>query len=117
MIQMERKRLRLTHFREIKALEFNNQSLREGVIGRSHDDLWIIAFKHGLLTEEDIAEFAKECKKYRHKLQRKIIVALQDIDTNTRLRALEEKVWTWDLNNLNQILDLFSKPRIIAGRE
>ncbi len=116
VIQMERKRLRLTHFREIKTLEFNNQRLREGVIGRSHDNLWIIAFKHGLLTEEDIAEFAKECKKYRHKLQRKIIVALQDIDTNTRLRALEEKVWTWDLNNLNQILDLFSKPRIIAGR-
>lgn len=117
VIQMERKRLRLTHFREIKALEFNNQRLREGVIGRSHDNLWIIAFKHGLLTEEDITEFAKECKKYRHKLQRKIIVALQDIDTNTRLRALEEKVWTWDLNNLNQILDLFSKPRIISGRQ
>ena len=117
VIQMERKRLRLTHFREIKTLEFNNQRLREGVIGRSHDNLWIIAFKHGFLTEEDIAEFAKECKKYRHKLQRKIIVALQDIDTNTRLRALEEKVWTWDLNNLNQILDLFSKPRIIAGRQ
>ncbi|PIP20645.1 MAG: hypothetical protein COX40_03630 [Candidatus Omnitrophica bacterium CG23_combo_of_CG06-09_8_20_14_all_40_11] len=117
VIQIERKRLRLTHFREIKALEFNNQSLREGVIGRSRDNLWIIAFKHGLLTEEDIAQFAKECKKYRHKLQRKIIVALQDIDTNTRLRALEEKVWTWDLNNLNQLLDLFYKPRIIADRE
>ena len=117
VIQMERKRLRLTHFREIKTLDFNNQRLREVVIGRSHDNLWIIAFKHGLLTEEDIAEFAKECKKYRHKLQRKIFVALQDIDTNTRLKALEEKVWTWDLNNLNQILDLFSKPRIIGCRQ
>ncbi|MDP3732783.1 MAG: ATP-binding protein [Candidatus Omnitrophota bacterium] len=117
VIQMERKRLRLTHFREIKTLEFNNQRLKEGVIGRSQDNLWIIAFKYGSLTEDDIAEFTKECKKYRHKLQRKIIVALADIDTNTRLRALEEKVWTWDLNNLNQILDLFSKPRIIAGKQ
>lgn len=114
--QVERKRLRLTHFREIKTMEFNNRRLREGVIGRSHDNLWIIAFKQGLLTEEDIADFSKECKKYRHKLQRKIIVALSDIDTNTRLRALEEKVWTWDLNNLNQILDLFSRPRIIAEK-
>ena len=117
VIQLEKKRLRLTHFREIKTLEFNNQRLREGVIGRSHDNIWIIAFKQGLLTEEDIADFAKECKKYRHRLQRKIIVSLQDIDSNTRLRALEEKVWTWDLNNLNQILDLFSKPRIIASRQ
>ncbi|MDO8655789.1 MAG: hypothetical protein Q7K45_00995, partial [Nanoarchaeota archaeon] len=115
VIQMERKRLRLSHFREIKPLEFNSQRLRDGVIGRSQDNLWIIAFKNGLLTEEDIADFSKECKKYRHKLQMKIIVSCQDIEANTRLKALEEKVLTWDLNNFNQILDLFSKPRIITG--
>ncbi len=73
-----------------------------------------MAFKPDLLTEEDVMEFTKECRKYRHKLQRKIIVTLQDIDTNARLRALEEKIWTWDLNNLNQILDLFSKSRVIV---
>lgn len=114
MVQIEKKRLRLNHFREIKPLEFNNRNLKEGLIGRSNDSLWIIAFKNDLLTEEYITEFAKECKKYRHKLQRKIIIAFQDIDTNARLRALEEKILTWDLNNLNQILDLFSKPRVIV---
>ncbi|MDD4979958.1 MAG: ATP-binding protein [Candidatus Omnitrophica bacterium] len=114
IIQIDKKRVRLSHFREIKNLEFNGQGLREGVIGRSHDNLWIIALKNDLLTERDITDFARECKKYRHKTQRKIIIALQEIDPTTRLRALEEKIWTWDLNNLNQILDLFYKPRIIA---
>ncbi|MFH0913178.1 MAG: ATP-binding protein [Candidatus Omnitrophota bacterium] len=114
VMQMDKKRIRLSRFREIKSLEFNTKGLKEGVIGRSHDNLWIIAFKNDLLTERDITEFSRECKKYRHKIQKKIIVALQDIDQNTRLKALEEKVWTWDLNNLNQILDLFYKPRIIA---
>ncbi|MFA5410320.1 MAG: ATP-binding protein [Candidatus Omnitrophota bacterium] len=113
-IQIERKKIRLAHFREIKPLEFNRRGLKEGLIGRSQDTLWILAFKRDGLTEEDIAEFARECKKYRHKLQRKIIIAFQDIDTNAKLRALEEKIWTWDLNNLNQILDMFLKPRIIA---
>ncbi len=113
-VQIERKRLRLARFREIKPLEFNNKSIREGLIGRSSDTLWIMAFKHDLLTEEDIAEFVKECKKYHHKLQKKIIIAFQDIDTNARLRALEEKILTWDVNNLNQVLDLFSKPRVIV---
>jgi hypothetical protein len=87
--------------------------LKEGLIGRSNDSLWIMGFKHDLLTENDITEFVKECRKYRHKQQRKIIIAFQDIDTNARLRALEEKILTWDLNSLNQILDLFSKPRVI----
>jgi len=114
VMQMDKKRIRLNRFREIKSLEFNAKGLKEGVIGRSHDNLWIIAFKNDALTEKDIAEFSRECKKYRHKTQKRIIVALQDIDPNTRLRALEEKIWTWDLDNLNQILDLFYKPRIIT---
>ena len=114
IMQMERKKIRLNHFREIKPLEFHNRNLKEGLIGRSNDSLWIMAFKRDLLTEEDITEFAKECRKYRHRLQRKIIVTSQDIDANTRLRALEEKIWAWDINDLNQILDLFSKPRVIV---
>jgi len=67
-----------------------------------------------MLTETDITEFSRECKKYRHKLQRKIIVTLGDVDANTRLRAMEERIWTWDVNSLNQMLDLYSKPWVIA---
>jgi hypothetical protein len=112
-MQLERKKIKLTHFREIKTLEFNNENMKEGLIARSNDSLWIVAFKHDLLTENDISEFVKECRKFHFKLQKKIIIALQDIDTNARLRAFEEKILTWDLNNLNQILDLFYKPRVI----
>lgn len=112
-VQIERRRMRLDHFREIKPLQFDNRSLKEGLIGRSPDATWILAFKYDILTEEDIAAFAKECRKYRHKLQKKIIIALKDIDTNARLRAMEEKILTWDLGNLNQLLDLYSKPRVI----
>jgi hypothetical protein len=113
-IQIEKKRLRLNHFREIKPLEFNYRNLKDGLIGRSTDSLWIMAFKPDQLNEEDISEFAKECKKYRHKMQRKIIITFKDIEINARLRAMEEKILTWDLNNLNQIFDLFYKPRVIA---
>lgn len=113
-MQIEKKRLKLNHFREIKPLEFNYRNLKDGLIGRSSDSLWIMAFKPDQLNEEDIAEFAKECKKYRHKLQRKIMVTFRDVETNARLRAMEEKILTWDLNNLNQIFDLFSKPRVIV---
>jgi hypothetical protein len=113
-IQIERRKLTLNHFREIKPLEFRNKGLREGLICRSTDSQWIFGFKYDPLTEEDISEFSRECKKYRHKQQRKIIVTLRDIEQNSRLKALEEKIWTWDLNNINQLFDVFSKPRIIV---
>lgn len=113
-IQIDAKRMKLSHFREIKPLEFNNRNLKEGLIGRSSDSLWIMAFKNDLLTEDYVADFSRECKRYRHKIQKKIIVSLKDIDANARLRALEERILTWDINNVNQIFDLFSKPRVIA---
>jgi hypothetical protein len=113
-IQVERKKVTLNHFREIKPLDFDSLTLNEGLICRSSESLWIFGFKNDPLTEEDISEFAKECRKYRSKLQQKIIVTLKGVDANSQLKALEEKVWTWDLNSLNQMMDLFSKPRIIA---
>lgn len=113
-VQIERKRLKLMHFREIKTVHFNHSGFKDGLIGRSHEGVWIMAFKNEPLIEEDIVEFAKECKKYRHKLQRKIIIAFRDIEANAKLKAMEEKIWTWDLNNLNHVLDLFSRPRVIA---
>ena len=114
LMQMERKKIRLSHFREVKPLVFNHRFLKDGLLGRSSDSLWIMAIKTDALTEQDIAEFSKECKRYHHKSQKKIMVTLKEVDPNARLKALEEKIWTWDLNSLNQILDLFSKPRVIA---
>ena len=114
LVQIERKKIRLHHFREVKPLVFGQRFLKDGLLGRSSEALWIMAIKSDVLTEQDITEFAKECKRYHHKSQRKIMVTLKEVDPNARLRALEERIWTWDLNSLNQMLDLFSKPRIIA---
>jgi len=114
LVQIERKKIRLHHFREVKPLVFGQRFPKDGLLGRSSDALWIMAIKAEALTEQDITEFSKECKRYHHKSQRKIMVTLRELDPNARLRALEEKIWTWDINNLNQILDLFSKPRVIA---
>jgi len=114
LIQVERRKIRLNHFREIKPLEFHNRNLKSGLLGRSTESLWIMAIKPEAITEEDIADFSRECKKYRHKLQRKVIVTLKDIDANTRLRAMEEKIWTWDINNINHMLDLYCKPWVVA---
>jgi len=114
LMQIERKKIRLNHFREIKPLAFKHRFLKDGLLGRSSDALWIMAIKSDALTEQDITEFAKECKRYHHKSARKVMVTLKEVDVNTRLRALEEKIWTWDLSSLNLILDLFSKPRVIA---
>lgn len=113
-LQIETKKFRLNRFREIKPLEFNRRNLKKGLLGRSSESLWVMAVQDGSINEDDITDFAGECRKYRHnKLQRKIIMTAQDIDYNTRLRAMEEKVLAWDINDVNQFMDLFFRPRVI----
>lgn len=113
-IQIEKKKIKLNHFREIKPLELQSPGIREGLLGRSQEGIWIIAFKDERLTESDITEFSRECRKYRSRLERKIIITFRDMDANARLRALDEKIWAMDINSLNQIFDLFFMPRVIA---
>ncbi len=114
-IRVDKKRIKLSQFREIKPLKFQGRLIKDGLLGRSCDGLWILAFKEGQITEEDVAEFVAECRKYKkNRLQRKIMFSSDNIDSNAKLKALEEKIWAWDPNNINFILDLYNKPRIIA---
>jgi len=114
-VPMGRKRIKLSQFREIKPLRFGGRFIKDGLLGRSSNDLWIIALKEDPITEEDVAEFSLECKKYKtNRAQKKIIVSPHSIESNAQLKALEEKIMAWDINNLNFILDLFSKSRIIV---
>ena len=114
LIQMRTKKIRLVHFQEVKTLSFTRTRLNEGLLGRSKDTLWIMAIKSDVLTEKDIIDFANQCQRFRYvKPQRKVIITSCGIDTNVRLKAMEEKVLTWNLDDLNLILDLYNKPRVI----
>jgi len=114
LIQLRAKKIRLVRFREIKPLTFVRSRLNEGLLGRSKDALWIMAIKPDTLTEDDIIDFANQCQRLHYtKPQRKVIITNYNIDTNVRLKAMEEKVLTWDLDDLNLILDLYNKPRVI----
>jgi hypothetical protein len=114
IILLDKKRIRLDRLREIKPISMCGKFLREGIIGRSQDTVWIVAYSRDPVTEDDVSEFARECKRFRNKQQRKIIVSLHEVDPNARLRAMEEKIWTWDLDKLNHMFDLYAKPRVIA---
>ncbi len=114
-VQLDRRKFKLDHFREVKPVHLSGRSLKEGVIGRSEDGVWLLALNTERLTEDDISDFSRECRKHRNKLQRKILVTLQDLDSNTSLRAMQEKIWTWNMENVNRLCDLYAKPRIIAA--
>ncbi len=114
-ISIEKKRLKLDRFREIKPLRLCGE--KEGILGRTRENLWIAMLKEDLVTEDDISKFVHECKKFRsERLQKKLIITFSEMDINAKLLSKEQKIETWDTQILNLISDLYNRPRIIIPK-
>lgn len=113
-IEMQKKRMRLHHFKEVKLLDIHSERIKEGILARAKNSLWIAGLKMEKTEEEDIIEFAGICKRLKYnKPQKRIFIAFDDIDINARLIAKEEKIITWDTAFINSLFDIFNKPRIV----
>jgi hypothetical protein len=112
-ITLERKRLHLTSFKELRLLRFEGSDLTCGIFGRAHDDVWLAAAKPSGIEEKDVTALLKEAHKLKHKTIHKILVGLGGFERNARLLAQESKIATWETGHINNLLDLFGQPRII----
>lgn len=112
-INIDRKRLQLSPFKEVRIVHFENADLKVGIFAKSQECLWLAAIKEEGILEHDVTEFIQTAKKFKHKTINKVIICLGDIERNARLLAKESHIATWDLASINSLLDLYGKPRII----
>ena len=112
-VQMNGYKYRLFRFKEINPIIFRGVDNNQGLIAHSKNILWLIIFKENFLKEEDVVKFIAECKNYKYKPQRRIIVSISETDTNAKLKALQEKIWIWSLADLNLFLSLHDKHCIV----
>lgn len=113
-IEVHKKRLRLNRFKEVKLMNMHGRRIKSGILARTKNSIWITGLKEDKIIEEDMLEFADVCRKFRHnKSQKRIFIALSDIEANASLIAKEEKISTWDSAFINSLLDMYGKPRII----
>ncbi|MFH1063223.1 MAG: ATP-binding protein [Candidatus Omnitrophota bacterium] len=108
IVELDRKRFMLTHFDEIDIHDNNGACL---VNARRLKKSWICCIEKNFVDEAKIGYFLEKAK--RKEFIKKILITLDGIDANARLKALDAKVWIWDQNILNELLTLFEKPRLI----
>ncbi len=114
--QINGRRYRLPMFREIVPTK-----IRKGVgeyfdliKGATSEGDWLVILKTGQFSEKDVNAVLLEIKKLDIKPQRWILVSPEDLDENTRLKALQERMWIWNEGELNALLHLYDKPYFIA---
>ncbi|MBU1086490.1 MAG: hypothetical protein KKD05_03125 [Candidatus Omnitrophica bacterium] len=108
IVELDRKRFMLTHFDQIDVQDNNGACL---VNARRLKKTWICCIENDFVDEVKIGYFLEKAK--RKDMIKKILITLDGIDANAKLKALDAKVWIWDQNILNELLTLFEKPRLL----
>ena len=109
------RRYKLPSFGEVTSVEFENTPEHSFKVLKadSSEGSWFIIIKEDCLLEGEVNAFLTESKKIDHKPQRRIVIALSDLDANIKLKALQEKMWVWNENELNTLLSFYDKPYIL----
>ncbi len=113
-ILWERKKVQLCAFKELRLLRFDETDTCVGIFGKAQDVQWLAAVKNGGIEECDVNALIKEAGKFNPKTIQKILIGFGPVERNAKLLAKEFHVLTWDIAHVNNLLDLFGQPRIVA---
>ncbi|MBI3618001.1 MAG: ATP-binding protein [Candidatus Omnitrophica bacterium] len=108
------RKYKLPVFREIVPWKISNeqgQSLNV-IKALTNEDVWLIAVKGEIVSQAEVSALLEESRKNAPKPQRHLIISLKTLDENTRLKALQERCWIWNEDEINILLTLFNKPYI-----
>ena len=113
-LELGGRRYHLSQFRDVVPLALQRVDGKplQTLKATSSEQNWLIALNDSCVEEEDVNSFLEEIKKKGRKPLKCVIIALDRMDEQAKLKALEEKCWIWHREELNALLGLFDKPGI-----
>ncbi len=109
-VEIDSKKRRLTHFEKTELIADNGKKY---IAGYLKNKFCLIYPSKEKLGENDILEFIKYSMKYKLSLHRWIIVPLNGIEINAKLMAKEIKMWIWNIDTVNELLDIFGSQMMV----
>ncbi|GEM_PF-2447999 len=96
-------------FKHIRSDYIDSESLLLSAHGTK---MWMFSVLKKSADENDVLNFIKHCKSQKHKISRKILIALGGITSEAKLVAKQEGMWIWTENKLNALMNLYGKPKV-----
>ena len=114
LLSLNGRKYRLPVFHEVVPCRFHGEQGHgiDAIKACTADAVWYIVSKKEFVGENDVNTILQETKQGESKPVRYLIISLQDLDENTRLKALQERFWIWNEQELKTLLTLFDKPYI-----
>jgi len=109
------RRYKLTAFKDIKVLKLRIGigNYFDAISAESEEGVWLVVLKKDPVHDSDLSGILEEIKKLDPRPTRSVIVSLSGLDENAKVRALQEKLWIWDEDQLNSLMHLFDEPIIV----
>lgn len=114
-LNLNGRRYKLPVFSEIKPLKLRSiaGTYIDAIQGQCDEGTWLVALRKDPFTEGDINSLLTEAKSMGNKPQRLVVVSLSNLDENTRVRALQERMWVWNEQEINSLMHLYDKPYVV----
>jgi hypothetical protein len=109
------RRYKLSTFSDIKVLKLRTGTGNyfDAISALGQEGAWLVVLKKDPVHDNDLNGILEEIKKLDPRPTRSVIVSLSGLDENAKVRALQEKLWIWDEDQLNSLMHLFDEPIIV----
>jgi hypothetical protein len=114
IIQLNGKKHKFLSFDDIHMLD-DGPSSGSNILAAGGGLKWMCTVKKEYVTENDVVNIIKNVKNRKKdtRINRNIIVSLAGINENAYLLAKEAKMWVWDLESVNVLMEIYGKTWIV----
>lgn len=81
--------------------------------GRRDDIRWLCVPYPTLVREADAVALLQALRHAAKPWTRRLVIALEGLEVNAKLLLQAHRCWVWELEDLNQLLDLYGVPRLL----
>ena len=113
IIQLNGKKHKFISFANVEKIEGQDKN-RAAIMATNGRQKWLCMIKKEHITENDMLEIIKDSKELKKNtgVNRNIVIAFSGVNENAYLLAKEAKFWTWGIEDLNVLMELYGKPHI-----
>lgn len=111
IVQIGQRRYRLPAFSDVAIRIIGENG--PYIIGHAKGKNWICQIRERQVSEKHISDFLKDSKIGKYRFHHKILVVLNGMDENAKLLCKSSGIWVWNLKNLNLLLDLYGKYKVV----
>jgi hypothetical protein len=116
LIELSGKSLKIPHFKSC-SVEGSKTDGISYINLSAADSIWVLLFSSKPLKDNHIIDYISYCKKHKDGLKRKVIITAAQVGANARLIAKDAKCLIWGPGELNILMDIAGKHRIVLPVE